>query len=155
MIRKFFARYGISIRFINYFFSYLLLLIVFTAVISFVYRSFYTTFRQEVENSSVSGLAQLRDIMDGRLEEMQRITLQVASNSKLTPYMANSGGYSNYEVCTELKKLSSSNFFIYETALYYNYRDTRKIFATSGIYDCDMFFNYIYINMKTGERKPS
>mgnify|MGYP001181043631 FL=1 len=133
-----------SRRYYQYLFSYIALVVVLLVVISgVVYRSFFHTLRKEVEHSTTIMLAQIRDAMDLRISEMNRIALQIAANTQLTPFMVTDGGYGMFKAVAELRKYKSTNLFIHDVILYYD-RDPTQMFAASGTYDTDTFFGYVY-----------
>jgi AraC-like DNA-binding protein len=128
-----------SIRFYKTFLSYAALVLILLTVVSvIIYGNFIRVLRSEVENSSVTVLAQIRDAMDERIADMERIALQIGADPLLTPYVASHYGYNSYLAVAEMKKYRSSNSFIYDMALLFDESDT--INASSGTYSVESFF---------------
>ncbi|MCS7462866.1 helix-turn-helix domain-containing protein [Paenibacillus doosanensis] len=134
-----------SIRFYKYFLSYVILLVAILFIVgTVVYGNFITTLQNEVEASTVSSLAQIRDITDTRIREMEKISLQISSNPDLTPFKVSEEGYSSYKAIKELGKYRSSNSLIYDIALIYTSRDTGNLYAASGVFNYASFFGHFY-----------
>ncbi|NOU93985.1 helix-turn-helix domain-containing protein [Paenibacillus sp. LMG 31456] len=134
-----------SVRFYKYFLSYVLLLVIMLLIVSIVvFSNIIQTFQDEVESSTTIGLTQIRDTVESKMKELEKIALQIGSNPDMTPFMVADEGYPTYRAITELGKYRSSNFLIYDLALLYTYRDTGKLYAASGVYSYESYFNYIY-----------
>lgn len=134
-----------SQRFYNYLLSYIVLVVVLLVAVSgVVYNSFFQTLRKEVENTTVAALGQFRDAVDLRLHEMNRLASQLSSNPQLAPYMATDGGYGSLQAVTELKQYLSTNLFIEDVILSFNDPNTKQLYAASGTYNSDSFFDTIY-----------
>ncbi|OXL85820.1 hypothetical protein BCV73_24135 [Paenibacillus sp. SSG-1] len=134
-----------SQRFYNFLFSYIVLVVVLlVAVSSVVYQNFFDTLRKEVEHTTVGALGQFRDAVDLRMNEMNRLASQLSYNPVLTPYMASDGGYGSLQAVAELKQYLSTNLFIEDVVLSFNGSGTKQLYAASGTYKLDLFFNSIY-----------
>lgn len=132
-------------RFYNYFFSYMLLVVIILMIMGgIVYQGFVATLGDEIRESTVARLTQIKDIMDAKVNEMNRMALQISSNSELTPFMVEENGYALYRTVSELKKYKSTNSFIYDVMLYYPYQHPDRLYAASGTYDADAFFESVY-----------
>lgn len=132
-------------RFYHYLFSYILLVVTLLLFVSgVVYKSFIATLSHEIETSTVSTMSKIKDEMDTRIGEMNRMALQIASDSLLTPFKVSEDAYSSYRAVTELKKYQSTNLFIRDIVLYYTCPSCTSMYAASGTYDTNNFFNYIY-----------
>ena len=133
-------------RFYTYMLSYIFIVAALLIVLgSVVYSSFISALQHEVESSNVTVLSKIRDILDTRMKEMERIAIQVYSNNALTPYtLTMDEGYDKYSAVKELKDYRSTNGFIYDIGLFYNYNNSENIYASTGVYNIDMFFNRIY-----------
>lgn len=139
--------------FYKYLFSYVLLLVFILLILSsVVYGEVVDTLQQEVENSNIAALAQVRDSMDTRLKEMQKIAMQIAFNPKLTPFMVSNGEYDSYQAVSELGRYISSNAFISDIVLYYDYNNAKTMYAANGTYSTTTFFGYIYKYENWSER---
>lgn len=138
-----------SLTFYKYFFSYIACTLLLLVIVgSVVYSSFITSLQREVETSNIASLSQIRNTMDARLREMERMTLQISSNPRLTPSVANANGYDSFSAVRELKNYNSTSTFVYDIVLYY--KNSSKILASSGCYTFNDFFNreYVFENMK-------
>ncbi|WP_158289418.1 helix-turn-helix domain-containing protein [Paenibacillus flagellatus] len=134
-----------SQRFYHFLFSYILLVVLLLVAVSgVVHRNFFDTLRGEVEESTVASLAQFRDAVDLRMLEMNRLASQLSANPLLTPYAAADGGYGPLQAVAELKQYLSTNLFIEDVVLYYKSSGVPKLYAASGTYDADLFFDSIY-----------
>ncbi|MFD0716599.1 helix-turn-helix domain-containing protein [Paenibacillus sp. GCM10027626] len=132
-------------RFYKYFFSYMLLVvIVLTIMGGIVYHSFVAALGAEIGDSTVARLTQIKHIMDAKVNEMNRMALQIAANSALTPFMVEENGYALYRTVSELKKYKSTNAFIYDVMLYYPAQHPDRLYAASGTYDADAYFETVY-----------
>lgn len=134
-----------SMRFYKYFLSYVFILVLVLSILGIVvYRNFILTMKDEVEKSNLFSVMQIRNIMDMRLKEMERIALNISFNNNLKYYKIRGDNYESLEAVRELKKYKSSNEFIYDIALYYNYDGNERIYTTNTSARLDIFFNYIY-----------
>jgi two-component system response regulator YesN len=132
-------------RFYYYLFSYIFLVITLLSFVSYVvYQSFITTLSNEIETSTVLSMSKIKDDMDTRIDEMNRIALQISSDSSLTPYKVSEDAYAPFRTVTELKKYQSSNLFINDIVLFYNCISCTTMYATSGTYDANDFFSQLY-----------
>ncbi|MBJ8193390.1 hypothetical protein JDS79_42440, partial [Bacillus cereus] len=77
------------------------------------------TLSHEIETTTVSTMSKIKDDMDTRIGEMNRMAMQIASNSLLTPYKVSEDAYSSYRTVAELKKYKSTNLFVNDIVLYY------------------------------------
>lgn len=134
-----------SIRFLKYFSSYVLLVVLLLLVIgSVVYSQLMDKLQQEIEQSNQAMLRQIRDNMDLRMQEMHRISIQISTQPQLTPFMITQGGYESMQMVRELKSYMSTNSFLHDLVLYYDYQGEEKFYAASGAYRPDLFFDHIY-----------
>lgn len=132
-------------RFYHYLFSYILLVVILLVVVGgVVYQSFIATLSNEIETSTVSTMSKIKDEMDTRIGEMNRMAVQITANSLLTPYKVSEDAYSSHRTVAELKKYKSTNLFISDIVLYYSCSTCTSMYAASGTYDTNNFFNYIY-----------
>ena len=131
-------------RFYRYLLSYTVLVVLLLLVVSgAVYGTFVKTLRQDAEDSTISMLSQIKDAVDMRSKEMNRVALQIATNPLLTPYMVTSSKYGEYQAVNELGKYRSSNDFIYDIMIYFG-KNSSLLYAASGVYSVDNFFEYVY-----------
>jgi len=134
-----------SQRFCNYLVSYILVVVTLLTLVSgVVYETFFHTLRKEVETSTLTALSQVRDAVDQRMGELMQTAQQIADNSMLTPFMVSDGGYGSLKAVEELGKYRSANRFIHDIVLYYNHPAVPQLYAASGTYDPDLFFDRIY-----------
>ncbi|WP_409346062.1 helix-turn-helix domain-containing protein [Paenibacillus sp. MBLB4367] len=141
----FFGKHKWTNRFYHYLFSYIILVVTLLVIVGgVVYQSFIATLSHEIESSTVSKMSKIKDEMDTRIGEMNRMSVQIASNSLLTPFKVSEDSYSSYRTVAELKKYQSTNLFIRDIVLYYTCTSCTSMYAASGTYDTNNFFNYIY-----------
>lgn len=141
-----------SLRFYKYFLSYIVLLVAILAIVGIVvYTNFILALRTEIEISNVSALTQVKNTMDMRLKEMERVVVNINSNVSLKPYKITEGGLDSLEAVKELGKYKSSNGFIYDIALYCDYRGNERIFTPNMDTNLDTFFSYVYKYEKWGK----
>ncbi|TDG00129.1 helix-turn-helix domain-containing protein [Paenibacillus piri] len=134
-----------SVRFYKLFLPYLFLVVFFLLVIgSVVYVNIISALQKEVEQAQLSAVAQIRDTMDTRLRELQRIALQISTNPLLTPYSLSQIGYDSYQAVSELNKYRTSNSFVHNIVLNYAAGDNNRIFSATGVYEETEFFKNIY-----------
>ncbi|MFD0868693.1 helix-turn-helix domain-containing protein [Paenibacillus residui] len=132
-------------RFYQYLFSYILLIVMLLVIVgSVIYGSFISVLREEVEGSVIATLTQIKEAMDTRTSEMNRMALQIAANPLLTPFMVAEGGYGTYQAVQDLKKYRSANDFVHEVVLYYGDGQASTMYAASGIHSIDYFFRFAY-----------
>lgn len=139
-------------RFYKYFLSYIILIVVILAIVGIVvYTNFLLALQTEIEISNVSALTHVKNTMDMRLREMERTVVNINSNENLKPYKITEGGLDSLEAAKELGKYKSSNGFIYDIALYCDYRGNERIFTPNTYTDLDTFFSYVYKYEKWGK----
>lgn len=136
-----------SVRFYKIFLSYLLL-VVFSlfAIGSVVYVNIISALQKEVEQVQLSNATQVRDTLDTRFRELQRIALLISSNPLLSPYQLSQYGYDSYQAVEELKKYHSSNSFIHNVILNYaaSSAPAQRLFSATGVFEEAEFFRHIY-----------
>lgn len=142
-----------SVRFFKYFLSYITLYIVLLAILGIiVYSKFISALQTEIEMSNVASLTQVKDTIDMRFKEMERIVININSNETLKSYKIMEGGYDSLGALKELAKYKSSNEFIYDIALYCNYKGKERIFTPQVNTSLDTFFSYVYDYERWGSR---
>lgn len=135
-----------TVRFYKYMLSYILFVVILLSIVgAVVYSRFITTLRSEVETSNIAALTQIKAIIDLRIKEMKKISLQISTNPQLTSFFLNNGaGYASYCAIRELNDYRANNGFIYDIALYYSKHS--NIHAASGTYTIDLFFDIYQYN---------
>lgn len=132
-------------RFYYYLFSYILLVVTLLSFVSYVvYQSFITTLSNEIEASTVLTMSKIKDEMDTRIGEMNRMAIQIASDPSLTQYKVSEDSYAPYRTVSELKKFKSTNSFIQDIVLFYNCSSCSTMYAASGTYNTNSFFSQLY-----------
>ncbi|GFZ90582.1 hypothetical protein GCM10008018_41160 [Paenibacillus marchantiophytorum] len=132
-------------RLMTYFFSYLFLVVFLLAAIGgFVYTKFFDTLEGIVEQSNITSLKQIRDQIDQRFTELRQMSLQITSNNKLLRYSFSEGGYETKQGIQELRSYGSTHSYLLDIGLYFNGMQEQKIYAASGVYDLDTFFENVY-----------
>ncbi|MEK3725732.1 helix-turn-helix domain-containing protein [Paenibacillus sp. FSL H8-0034] len=129
----------------TYFFSYMLLVVLLLVGIGgYMNTSFFHTLQGVVEQSNVASLQQIRDQIDQRLVELQRMSVQISRNTKLLPYMITQGGFEAAQANQELRSYGSTSSFLLDIGVYYAQAQANKVYAASGVYDLDTFLEQIY-----------
>ena len=143
-----------SRRYFSYFYKYLLSYVLFLILVlsilgAAVQRNFKLTMQREVRRSNRTSVVQIRDLMDTRLQEMERIALNISYNDNLRYYKISGDNYESKQAVKELKKYKSSSGFIYDIAMYYNYGNSgsapgSRIYTSMTSAAPETFFNTLY-----------
>ncbi|WP_218095915.1 AraC family transcriptional regulator [Paenibacillus solanacearum] len=129
--------------FYRYLLSYIAILAVPLLVIGlFVYYDFILTLQKEVTGSNLNMLSQVKEIVDVKIDELDKIAYQISENPELTPYMATKNAYQGMNTIRELKNYAAGNSFIYEVVLHM--RDHPMLYSSFSSYPVDRFAGDIY-----------
>lgn len=135
----------LSHRFYKYFLSYILLLVMVLSVMgTVVYYGFSLTMKKEANKSNHFSVTQLKNTLDMRLKEMERIALNIDFNYELKYHNVSNENYEELKAVRELKQYISSTEFIYDIALHYRYYKDSKVYTTNTVMNLDMFLDYFY-----------
>lgn len=133
------------LRFYKYFLSYVAVIVVLLLIVGgIVYKGFFATLSAEVRDHTIANLTGIKDAMDTKISEMNRMALQVSSDPLLTPFMVEENGYALNRTVTELKTYKSTNMFIRDMIIYYPTQHPDRLYASSGVYNASDFFEYVY-----------
>lgn len=145
LTKKTFNSYKHSKRFYRILLSYIMLVVILLMFVgSAVYGTFVKTLQKDVEESNIASLMQIRNNMDVKFREMEQVALDIYNNPRLGPYTVAQNGYDSMQAVNELKKYISSNALIQDVVVNYQNVYDNKMYASSGVYDKDVFFNRIY-----------
>ncbi|WP_054955272.1 helix-turn-helix domain-containing protein [Paenibacillus dakarensis] len=134
-----------SQRFYRYFMSYIFITVISLSIMSgVVYNLVLSSMSDEVRHSMVNSLDQFRNALDQRIQEMDRMAHQISNHKNLTPFKTTSTGYGSYLAIDELKQFLSTNRFISDIVIHYNSRKADTLYAASGTYEINHFFNDIF-----------
>jgi len=134
-----------SQRFYRYFLSYILITVISLSIMSgVVYNLVLSSMRDEVHHAMMNSLDQFRNALDQRFQEMDRMAHQISKHTDLTPFKTTSTGYGAYLAIDELKQFLTTNRFISDIVIHYNSRKADTLYAASGTYDINLFFNDIF-----------
>ena len=134
-----------SQRFYRYFLSYILITVISLSIMSgVVYNLVLSSMRDEVHHAMMNSLDQFRNALDQRIQEMDRMAHQISKHTDLTPFKTTSTGYGAYLAIDELKQFLTTNRFISDIVIHYNSRKVDTLYAASGTYDINHFFNDIF-----------
>ncbi|WP_433939813.1 helix-turn-helix domain-containing protein [Paenibacillus lautus] len=134
-----------SQRFYRYFLSYILITVISLSIMSgVVYNLVLSSMRDEVRHAMINSLDQFRNALDQRIQEMDRMAHQISKHTDLTPFKTTSTGYGAYLAIDELKQFLTTNRFISDIVIHYNSRKVDTLYAASGTYDINHFFNDIF-----------
>ncbi|MBD2864321.1 helix-turn-helix domain-containing protein [Paenibacillus oceani] len=129
--------------FYRYLLSYIAVLAVPLLVIGLlVYNDFMRTLREEVTASNWSLLSQVKEVIDVRMGELDKIAYQISSNPQLTPYAATKDVYQGMKVIRELKNYAAGNSFIAELVLHM--RGFPMLYSSFSSYPLDSFAGESY-----------
>lgn len=104
----------------QYLLSYVVILSIPLLVIGlFVYNHFLQTLRNEVVHSNLNILSQVKEIVDVKFGELEKIAYQISRNPDLTPYMATRNAVQGMNTIQELRNYTAGNSFIGEMMLHY------------------------------------
>ena len=126
----------------KYIVSYLMVfLIPFIITSAIIYHNSVSSLRQEIEQSNINNLEQVKNMTDERMEELETIAARISYDPRLTPYMIKHDYYSR-EAINELKKYKANSSIIEEVFVYYHQND--KIYSTGGSYSVNTFTEKMY-----------
>lgn len=129
--------------FYRYLLSYIAVLAIPLLVIGLlVYNDFMRTLREEVAASNWSLLSQMKEVIDVRMGELDKIAYQMSSNPELTPYAATKDAYQGMRAIRELKNYAAGNSFIAELVLHM--RGFPMLYSSFSSYPFDSFAEEIY-----------
>ncbi|WP_409345197.1 AraC family transcriptional regulator [Paenibacillus sp. MBLB4367] len=124
--------------FFKYLLSYLLLLILPLAVMSYlIFKNIVVEMERQIVTANMQMLAQVRNTLDKKLASLDKIAVEISLNPQLTPYQVSQSSYSQYQTYLELKKYANSDGFIYQLFLCMN-KDP-VIYSSTGNYSMDGF----------------
>ncbi|WP_405104443.1 helix-turn-helix domain-containing protein [Paenibacillus sp. FSL K6-1217] len=127
---------------LKYAFSYILMfLIPLTGVTIFVYENAVKGLRVEIEQSNVNQLNQVKNTIDGRMNELQEIAGRIAYDKHLTPYMVRHPYYS-LEAIQALANYKASSSIAEDLFLYFH--GDSNIYSYRGLADLHVTFDTLY-----------
>lgn len=110
---------------------------------SIVYSKIISIIQEEVEQSSITSLRQIRKDIESKIIQMDNIALSISNQTKLSTFMLENNAYDIYTSINLLNEIKFTHPYIYDIILYH-YRVPEKLYAASGIYDMNMFFDRMY-----------
>lgn len=129
----------------SYALSYLVLVCVALLIVGvMVYGTFGSAMEREIDAAALSMLKQVRDATDARMMDMNRIAQQIAANPDLISDVPASEGYRMGEMVRSLAGYKAANGFAGEIAVYYRIKSDDKVYAASGMYSIESFFDHAY-----------
>jgi two-component system response regulator YesN len=138
----FLSRFRRSPLFYRYLGSYVAVLIVPMLLLGyFGYSQLVQIVNHEVELGNEEMLSQIRDSVDIKITEMNKIAGQIAITPELTPFSINENFFNAYQA-KRLMDFKIANDFLYEVLLYI--RDEDYLYSTKSTYRTSMFINEIY-----------
>lgn len=130
--------------FTKYLISYAVVLLIPLIIMSAImYNSFTQLLKDEANKSSNEMLLSVKDSIDTRIEELNKIAIQISGNSYLKSYTISSEESNFIKVVSTLNNISFPNNFYSECFLYY-YGDN-LVYSSKGTYRIDQFINDIYM----------
>ncbi|MBM7599998.1 YesN/AraC family two-component response regulator [Virgibacillus halotolerans] len=126
----------------KYIISYLLIfLIPFLIMSGIIYYNSVSSLRQQIEQSNLSKLEQVKKITDERMNVLETLAARISYDPRLTPYMM-SQDYTSGEAIEELKKYKANSPIIDEIFVYYHHDNT--LYSSSGSYSIDALLQKKY-----------
>lgn len=130
--------------FLNWFFAYLIVvLIVFIMITVVVYKFVLENVKEEIEASNLKLVEYAVESVDARLKEFDVYSHSIMSDGKFSRRNITMSAYDAYECVMEMKKYKAVNNFMHDVGVFY-LDSPKKIFCESGIYDLDVFLSGIY-----------
>lgn len=108
-----------------------------------VFNYFTYILRTDVEKSTQNMLEQERAMMDMRLLEMQRMTVQISTSSSLSPYILSENAYRTLQGIKELRNYVATNSFISDIFVYMRGGDF--IYSPFGTYTPSSFIRKVFV----------
>lgn len=125
------------------FFSYFGLVVLLLVILSsLLFGEFLRKYQENFIATNVLEVEHLASLLSMRLAEMDDMALQMQENARLTPYRLRQGGFSAYEVATELHKYTTSSRFVSDVFLYLDYDGRQTISSGSGLYTAEEYERY-------------
>ncbi|MBD2861563.1 helix-turn-helix domain-containing protein [Paenibacillus oceani] len=127
----------------KYLLSYVLILSVPLLVIGlFVYNHFLQTLKSEVIDNNLNMLSQVKEIVDVKFNELEKIAYQISRNPELTPYMATRNAVKGMNTIKELRNYTAGNSFAHE--IFLHYRKQPYLYSSISTYTASNFIDAIY-----------
>ena len=131
------------IVFLKLLLSYLLVLVLPIIIGTFLLNKIESIMVDDANRSNTAMLDQVRQVMDNRLKEIERLAMQISINPKLEWLMENNepGNYKYIDLKNELARYQTvgtiiNNFFVY-------LEESNVILSPAMKTNSDTFFNYI------------
>lgn len=105
------------------------------------YEQMVNVIHHEVTVGHQDRLVQLKDHVDAKLAQMNKIAAEIATNPDLTPYALNGSFYQAYEA-KALLNYKMANEFLHEVLLYV--RGGNYLYSSVSTYEVPRFINDIY-----------
>ncbi|MDQ8737155.1 helix-turn-helix domain-containing protein [Paenibacillus sp. LHD-38] len=120
---------------------YILLLIIPVIIMGYIFHnSLLTNLKEQVTESNEQKLIQMKTMMDTKLSELHKISMQVSTQHELTPYFFNN--FFDVFKAKQILDYKVGNDFIYE--VFYYIRGDQYLFSSGSSYSLDSFINSYY-----------
>lgn len=136
--------------FIKFLISYVIILVIPTTLMSsFIYVKFVDTLKNEVMSSTTGMLSQVKDVMDGHINNLNSISAQINVNKRISPLLydrdiSEIDLFPNIQYAIEeLKNYKVTNSIISNVMLFF--KDSEVIITDSSKYDSPSFFSRYYV----------
>jgi two-component system response regulator YesN len=128
--------------FYKFFWSYMFIFLIPFIVLSIIiYHNSVISLRNEIVQSNINKLIQVRDMTDTRMKELENIAMRISFDSRLTPYMV-SHSYYNGQAIEELKSYKANSSII--EGLFLRYRGKDQVYSERGSGSLDTLTHYRY-----------
>lgn len=132
--------------FTSFLISYVIILVIpITLLSGFIYVRFANTLKDEVVNSTIGMLSQVRDVMDGHINNINNISAQIDANKRIRPLLyskqiSDANLFPDVQnAIEELRNYKVVNSIISNIMLFF--RDSEVVITDSSKYDSSSFFS--------------
>lgn len=132
-----------SFRLLKQYIAYSLVafMIPVVVIVASIYQSMIRIVAEEVQASNEQVLTQIRDIIDMRMRDLEQISVSISSNTYLTPYNLNRGGYDAFLSMRELANYKAVSSLVLEYVVHIN--GNKNLYSNLSICNVNTFINYI------------
>jgi len=129
--------------FTTYFLSLVVIFLIPFSILGFtMYHNSVISIKSQIETTSLNQLEQIKYIIDLRLEELSDISVRIAYDPSLTPFMLQNGGYAAKAAINELGKYKANSAIVENIYLYI--RGDQMIYSQEGMQSLDVVANRLY-----------
>jgi len=131
-------RVPLAFKHLSFYIGLLVIPVIFMGYIIHYYL--LANLKGQVTATNEQKLVQMKDIMDTKLSELHKISMQVSTQHELTPYFVNN--FFDVYKAQKLLNYKAGNDFIYE--IFYYIRGDQYLFSGGSSYMLPSFINSYY-----------